>query len=78
MFLCVLVVKGQGKLNTITQAEVQIKNTCMAFGGNIGPVNQHSNRHPRCYRTTDAIIVPYSTMHLDIPVSLGGITGHSS
>ena len=41
----VLAVKGQGKLNTMTQVAIQIRDTFMAVDGNTGLVNPHSNRY---------------------------------
>lgn len=69
--------QGAGKAPHKDSGSNSDQRHCMAFGGKAGLKNQHSKRYPQCYREANEIISPCSTMHLDVSMSSGGITGHS-
>lgn len=62
LLYCAAQVRGQ--LSTVSQAKVQTRDTCMAFGGNIGLGHQH---RPQCHRTMDPDVAPAAAWALMSP-----------
>lgn len=62
--LLYLAAQVRGQLSTVPQAKVQTRDTCMAFGGNIGLGHQH---RPQCHRTMDPDVAPAAAWALMSP-----------